>query len=542
MTLSLLRPVGLLFLLSAVQAYDAGRDPPPLIESMSQDLQFDENNRLASYTLVFDATDEHCANVVTTRLQKHFINTKTDGERYQMAGITSEQELHRIFGDQPREGCRAACVERGVDRDLAGHVLPSQIYDSTEDKSLERWFVESCTKVEACVMNYHSKDHPLETYWIKYTGEKIHHMTLEYGNQHTRCFYTFLGHRFMAYDEKSDPENPRLIGELVIENTAVVAWGESPPSDQRDPSHNFDKEIERTLRHEWTRHNRITRTFSPLGFKKGRLPKDVFASLSAFYYNNAQNVVREEWKGKGVFVNWWETDVQFLQIPWDLKNTYQGRLKDMVEEWAGVPVEQTVMYGLRQYTQGARLLTHVDRHATHAVSLIVNIAQGNLTEPWPVEVQDHADRLHEVIMEPGDVVYYESAKCLHGRNRPMVGENAYFVNLFTHYKPVTDEDWWSQPNHEGTPEAVLGDKPLSEECRLVSQGIAGTGPAGQSVGLVQGVQCDRPELGPYISPSLFQATWDEDLIRWWKITGGRHEEETKEEAAAVSDTESNQEL
>ena len=57
----------------------------------------------------------------------------------------------------------------------------------------------------------------------------------------------------------------------------------------------------------------------------------------------------------------------------------------MVEAWAGVPVEQTVMYGLRQYTTGARLLTHVDRISTHAVSLIVNIAQGNLTEPWPVE-------------------------------------------------------------------------------------------------------------------------------------------------------------
>ena len=70
-------------------------------------------------------------------------------------------------------------------------------------------------------------------------------------------------------------------------------------------------------------------------------------------------------------------------------------LLDLVEAWAGVPVEQTVMYGLRQYETGARLLTHVDRITTHAVSLIVNVAQGNLTEPWPVEVQDHMDRLHE---------------------------------------------------------------------------------------------------------------------------------------------------
>ena len=67
----------------------------------------------------------------------------------------------------------------------------------------------------------------------------------------------------------------------------------------------------------------------------------------------------------------------------------------MVSKWAGVPVEETVMYGLRQYEDGARLLTHVDRLPTHAVSLIVNVAQGNLAEPWPIEVFDHADRLHE---------------------------------------------------------------------------------------------------------------------------------------------------
>lgn len=131
--------------------------------------------------------------------------------------------------------------------------------------------------------------------------------------------------------------------------------------------------------------SKVKRTFSPLGFKKGKLPPDVFALTSAFYYNNAQNVVREEWKNKGVFVNWWETDVLFLQLPWRMKERLQERLLFMVQAWAGVPVEQTVMYGLRQYTTGARLLTHVDRTPTHAVSLIVNVAQGNLTEPWPVE-------------------------------------------------------------------------------------------------------------------------------------------------------------
>ena len=207
--------------------------------------------------------------------------------------------------------------------------------------------------------------------------------------------------------------------------------------------------------------------------------------------------------------------MSFIQIPWALKALWQHRLKDLVEAWAGVPIEQTDMYGLRQYESGARLLTHVDRERTHAVSLIVNIAQGNLTEPWPVEVHDHQDRLHEVIMTPGDVVYYESAKCLHGRNRPLSGPNAYYVNLFTHYRPVNDDEWFTRPNHEGTPEPVLE---VQGECRLEANGLAKTGPLGQ-LGIIETVTCDDPRLGPYLSPTLFTATGGDDLFNWWVKVG-----------------------
>ena len=106
----------------------------------------------------------------------------------------------------------------------------------------------------------------------------------------------------------------------------------------------------------------------------------------------------------------------------------------MIEAWSGVEVDITDMYGMREYTKGARLITHVDRVETHAASMIVNIAQENVTQPWTVEVYDHANRLHEVVMEPGEIVYYESAKALHGRNTPLYSGN--YVNLFTHYRPA----------------------------------------------------------------------------------------------------------
>ena len=84
----------------------------------------------------------------------------------------------------------------------------------------------------------------------------------------------------------------------------------------------------------------------------------------------------------------------------------------LVETWIGgdIPLELSDIYGMRKYTDGASLLAHVDRETTHAVSLIINIAQFGVLKPWTVEIYDHADRLHEIVMEPGDIVYYESAR------------------------------------------------------------------------------------------------------------------------------------
>ncbi|KAJ1395838.1 hypothetical protein B484DRAFT_267168 [Ochromonadaceae sp. CCMP2298] len=110
-------------------------------------------------------------------------------------------------------------------------------------------------------------------------------------------------------------------------------------------------------------------------------------------------------------------------MPWELKRYWQRRLKDLVQQWAGVDLELTDIYGMRQYNDGARLLTHVDRESTHAASLIINVGQSLMREPWQLEIYDFADRLHEVEMVPGDIVYYESARCLHGRMRPLQGES-----------------------------------------------------------------------------------------------------------------------
>jgi hypothetical protein len=91
-----------------------------------------------------------------------------------------------------------------------------------------------------------------------------------------------------------------------------------------------------------------------------------------------------------------------------------------------------------------------------------------------------------------------------------MGKNAYYVNLFTHYRPVREGDWWLEENPEGTPEPVLGDKLVIEECHVDTVNGSNSTPI---------VKCNNPALGQHISRDLFQAKEPDDLIKWWRMTG-----------------------
>lgn len=172
-------------------------------------------------------------------------------------------------------------------------------------------------------------------------------------------------------------------------------------------------------------------------------------------------------------------------------------MKTLVEQWSNVTLELTDIYGMRRYEDGARLLTHVDREETHAASLIINVAQGRVRKPWNVEIYDFDGHLHEIEMDEGDIVYYESARCLHGRMQPLEGE--YYVNLFAHYRPVGDPQWYLKENPPGTPEQVknLGHCALDKDAP-------------------KGISCSGGVTPQYLSPYAEKLYGHEDLYNFWK--------------------------
>lgn len=136
-------------------------------------------------------------------------------------------------------------------------------------------------------------------YWVDInTGNKVHNADLKPGERNTNFITTFVGHTFEVYDSHPDKEDPlhnQLLHKFTVQNNGIIGF-----NNHRQPTlpkEHVAQEVKRTLTSEWERHSKVKRTFSPLGFDKGRLPDDLYASLGSYYYNNrnAPHVVHEEW-------------------------------------------------------------------------------------------------------------------------------------------------------------------------------------------------------------------------------------------------------
>lgn len=185
---------------------------------------------------------------------------------------------------------------------------------------------------------------------------------------------------------------------------------------------------------------RSQHNYTEVGFKKLRVPDDVFNKIKSFYEANEAKAHSEKWPRGNTYTNHWETPTRMVSVEdgglrgggGGLKNTIWNGVRPILEDWTGHRLKPTSLYGIRQYLNGAILATHVDRLPLVS-SCIINVAQ-DVNEPWPIEVYDHAGRAYNVTMEPGDMVLYESHTVLHGRPFPLNG--TVFANIFVHFEPM----------------------------------------------------------------------------------------------------------
>eukprot|EP01084_Bolivina_argentea_P138093 243197_1 len=114
-------------------------------------------------------------------------------------------------------------------------------------------------------------------------------------------------------------------------------------------------------------------TFTETGFKNMAMPKELCDYLQEYHKESIGKKRKEGFPKDGTQINAREISTFMMHIPPDKKMWIGGLLQPMMEEWSGVKLKYSTIYGLREYIKGAVLKTHCDRVETHVVSVILHV-------------------------------------------------------------------------------------------------------------------------------------------------------------------------
>ena len=176
--------------------------------------------------------------------------------------------------------------------------------------------------------------------------------------------------------------------------------------------------------------------FTTQGFKVDTIPNDLFEELSTYYQTHRKNAVAEESDAIGRYVLGDAVPSKIVPLTNTLEDAVVLATMQKIQLWSGLNnVTFAACFGIREYQRGAILKAHRDKEETHILSAILNVAQ-EVDEQWPLEIEDHGGRRHQIILSPGDMILYESARLVHGRETRLNGHS--YANLFVHFHP---QDW-----------------------------------------------------------------------------------------------------
>ena len=197
--------------------------------------------------------------------------------------------------------------------------------------------------------------------------------------------------------------------------------------------------------------NEYVPNYTKSGIHTDRLDEGLFKKIVSFYSENRQNSKDEHVPGDFIFTekakiknkkgksnNTKSTDREplgssLISLSAELRQDIHDQMKPLMEEWCEKTLEPTYVYGIREYHNGAILKSHRDRLETHIISAIINVDQ-DTQEDWPLIIEDNYYRTHHVVLKPGDMVFYEGARLIHGR--PLAFKGKSFANIFCHFKPT----------------------------------------------------------------------------------------------------------
>ena len=371
-------------------AFVISHPPGKGIGRLSQ-LSYDDNKHLSRNYMVYEKA---CINDELMIWNKNVDSTLIES-------VLIKKAVANIFRSSNRSKCVAVCLRMGTPYDLVTYPLPHLIYNRNADSNIIDW-IDHCTSAEFGIVSP-DIDRSADLHVVHKDGRRTHMFTFHYGRDDVVWANVPLGREY----EITDTASQAVLGKIHIYYSRVFVLSIDDFWSERD-TNMFHPDINSTLRNSWNSSHSVRRTFTRTGFEITSLSKDLWGAICTYHYNNRYHFVPEE--GNFIIPNWKDSPSFVLNMPPGLLAYLRSRLQGFMEDWiGGVPLDaNSIIYGVRRYTRGARLLPHVDHRSTHAVAMIINVDQApHMPEPWKLQIFDFCHRMHEVVLHPGEVLLYE---------------------------------------------------------------------------------------------------------------------------------------
>lgn len=174
-----------------------------------------------------------------------------------------------------------------------------------------------------------------------------------------------------------------------------------------------------------------TPKFTENGFLKLRIPEGIYSKLLGV----VRNTDRVPETSKAIFARSSRGLPPYLiPISKELRKEVEEELRPMLQEWSKVDnLVATSTYGPREYRRGSSLRMHCDLGDTHIISAILQIDREGMERDWPLIIINRENQKQNIYLEPGEMLFYESASLPHSRDLPLEGN--YYTNMFVHFAP-----------------------------------------------------------------------------------------------------------
>jgi prolyl 4-hydroxylase len=199
-----------------------------------------------------------------------------------------------------------------------------------------------------------------------------------------------------------------------------------------------DQEINLQIKNQITEHEFLP-IMHKVGFEKFKITLDCIDKIKLWMKENENNFLTEIIQYGDDIKNINSKILDINKAPLELQRDLLNNMQELLTKWIGYKtnLQHVSTYGIREYTRGSSLGNHYDRKNTHVISAIVHL-EDKSDKPWELYIEDHNFKPHQISMEYGDVIFYESTTCLHGRPTPFEGD--LYRNMYIHFKP---ERWES---------------------------------------------------------------------------------------------------